>query len=661
MSPLSFKPAGERALARWLPGVGILAVSLCVKLALMYSAHRAGISFLNSDEAARLVFAKNYVETGAISSFDYFWLPLPFMVVGWLASLVNHEFFVATLIVNTLCCFGVYLFQTHSLWCVLKDRRDEAQSGGAFPLVAAILVGLTTPWQTIGSLTGFSEPLSWFGLSGAAWALLQWVRGGRGSTMLPLLTGCFLAIACYTRYEAWLAYVLVEAIVVPMAVVRMREGSPSRRAALALSALSGALVAFAPIWYWCQLNMQAYGDPLRILEFTHRFDTGLSGQARPLATVFQFLSESLARNPLLVVLVALGCMSRRWCRGYTVLFLFPLVNLLALILSVSRSGIPWMVGERALGFFSMTMVAPAALVLGAQLQALKRGLAVTAGAAAIVVAVSLNLGSLFTAPIQSVYPREILTRSAVAAAVRDRSDGRVLRIAIPGTAVWESAGYLIWPRGNDLVPIPAEWPAMSPTDRISWLEANKISILVAAFEEPVEVRTTAKQLYFPDEMVAAIKGIESRRDSIAVCTHGSLPFPPAAPLLEFLKARGGQGPKIGQWCRYLAVVTPGGLLQEGSINETSVEPNPLYYAHQRPSRDRQGLPGDYTLRLEPANYGASTVIQVGRRVWQPKLGGYYVIAFDGETGKVHDVFSSRDGGPYVCRGDDLPFFVYRFD
>ena len=324
-----------------------ICIGIVVKLILLAAGMKSGVGFATQDEVARVVYASRFGSYGDTSSFDYFWLPLQFIVVGILGRLLGSEYYVATLISNSALSVMTIAFGMLSIGQIARDdERSERDTSGIAQLIAFI-IAITTPWGTIGSLTGFAEPFAWFGVSGAILFLLISERSfARALWALPL-AGLFLAIASFSRYESWLL-----STVFPVAAILVSGGHLTSkrtvrcRSLLVVVVIGSSLVSIAPIVYWLVVQYQVSGNPLKVLEYTHRFETDAFGRASKLLTLSRFVGLSLPYSPLLAPLIAISLLPQRWNVRYAILLGLPFLQLLAIALSVTSGGIPWIMPDR---------------------------------------------------------------------------------------------------------------------------------------------------------------------------------------------------------------------------------------------------------------------------------------------------------------------------
>ena len=424
-------------------------VLFALKIVLLYSCYNHGMGFVNSDEVARVIFSKRFAETGDYSSFEYFWLPLPFMIVGLIGKLINNEYYIATIGTNTIWSFGTMCYSV--FWLLrLLSRRIIGSPFKYWSIAIGIgCVAITLPWQTIGSLSGFSEPLSWLGVVGATTVLMRMEEVRKSGDLRAIWVGFLLAVANFTRYECW----VITAFMIPILFWLGRPTSKmnTRGVMQLLPAVLASLVAIAPIVFWIYVNQREFGDPLRMLEFTHRFETSLVGESNSIATMISFLKLSVATNPLLLIMVALCACLRMGSLKNLIQFMLPLASLVMILFSVSMKGIPWMVGERTLALYCFWFFCPAFDFLTDRMSARPKLLL-----GVCILFTIINLTCLRAMPLESAYTKQLLAREVVQHLNKKLPQGRRPKIAFLGADAYEDAMYLIWPVIGDFIPLPAD-------------------------------------------------------------------------------------------------------------------------------------------------------------------------------------------------------------
>lgn len=623
-----------------------------------------GAYFLSHDEVSRLIYARDFAETGSIASYDHTWPPGQFAVVGTVGRWLGGAHGTAMGLVNTAACLLAVLAGYTAVFAALRWEGLAHWAAGGTALGAGVLA-LSAPWQSFFSVMGFAEPMAWGGMMGATAGVVWATRGGQAFMAGAALMAVALIPATLSRYEAWLFAVLAVGALGAVGAWRFPEESKRGRWIMGAAFLAAAVLVAGPVLWWLSVQARELGDWRRPLDLTHRFVTDPVGRAEGFRTSVELWRDGLVHLATLPALVVLSLCQRRWTAPRLVLTVPPLVHLGALFLRTAEGGVPWIYGPRVLGFHSMALAFPAALGAWDLVRSAGGWTRVlpVAGVYTGVLAVNL-LGT--AAPLTSGLDSHRQTNGLIRELRRESPLSSTGRIAVPAANEWDAAYPILLRETQRLLQMPAEWNTALPTAEAfaQWVTDNDVGLVLWPDPLPEALLEAAGTVATrgPEMPAGRLADLQRQGAALAVLTAGKQFDVPGA-ILSAARGAGLEGPAPAPWVRYAAVIPD----EEGRV--------PPYEAAQAGTNDghwlihrtwprgpidqRHGLPGTYLLRLDPADDGSTTVAQVGDFVLQPSRPGWYVLAFDPETGSVRDSFALYPPSPYIHRGWALPYFVYR--
>ncbi|MDX1971666.1 MAG: hypothetical protein SFY68_03945, partial [Candidatus Sumerlaeia bacterium] len=128
-------------------------------------------------------------------------------------------------------------------------------------------------------------------------------------------------------------------------------------------------------------------------------------------------------------------------------------------------------------------------------------------------------------------------------------------------------------------------------------------------------------------------------------------------------------PGDGGWCRYVGLIPPKKYKsQQFEVLQTQESDNIeqlRWMISPAPLEQRNGVPGEYPIKVQPLDYGAQSIVQIGDTHIHPQpmrdrgytFGGYHVVTFDYETGRVFEHFRLSDEGDHVQTEPGMPYYV----
>ncbi|MEQ8822127.1 MAG: hypothetical protein RLY93_17965 [Sumerlaeia bacterium] len=670
--------------------LGSLAL-LALFLLLRHEAIQAGAFFTTQDETFRVHCARLFAENGDYSSYDYTWLPLPIIVGGFLGDALGGHYYQATLLINTVLVALALLAGLGAAWVAARPHFHGRRPAVAWAGVGmGGLMALTLPWVVWASVQGFAEPFLWFGLMmGHLGAAIVCGRGAHSRRLAAgfLVAGGGVAIAACSRYEAWLYAAALGPAGALILWVQWKNASrdserrPIRWEVPAL--LLAWAAALAPVFWWMSVHWVVHGDPFYTFVGEHRVIPGPTGEAQDLRTAMELWGDSQRWLACLGILVGIVLMTPKWSLPYAALTVPPLVHLLAVLVSIGRGGIPWIFPERVFSFHALALAFPAGLAL-AQMAAGRAGaeswrktrrklwprIALASGLFLLIA--GLGVGRTMLPPI-GAYESQRVTRERVERALRHRPLQPGEFIAVPGHKglVLYDGLALAAPDPEKVIAAPLEWryplPHSAASQMQPWLRERNVAVLVLAWRLPEgDRKVLAEKTYDYAPAGERLEALRHSGDAFAVVTSGKVDFLPPEDLIGLIRERGLQGPSFqharADWIRYTALVSD----EDGTGSGTEVlhiDPTQVTnFAHQfippRPRERRNGWPGDWVAMFEPTPY-EYTLVRIGDS--SLKIGtrpGWHVIAFDAQSGTVHDRFWF-DGDPRFAREHGAePYLVY---
>ena len=237
-----------------------------------------GFRAVSDDDYARLVIAQRFAETPSLDPSGTSWLPVPFWTYGSVLALFGPSLGVAR---ATALVLGVF-----SALCVLVAARWlGATRTGA---LAAAFVASVLPWSAwLGAATVPEAPTAGLVVLGMA-SLSSSNRKRRA------LGAAALALACFSRYEAWPVAVL-------FGVLTAVDARRKRSWELAVP----AFVAVLPIALWLAHGAVRHDDALFFWRRVASYKHALGEKATLAGRVFEPLGALVRELPLLAVTAAL--------------------------------------------------------------------------------------------------------------------------------------------------------------------------------------------------------------------------------------------------------------------------------------------------------------------------------------------------------------------
>jgi hypothetical protein len=247
-----------------------------------------GFRAVSDDDYARLVIAQRFAEMPSLDPSGTSWLPVPFWTYGSVVALFGTSLGVAR---ATALVLGVF----STLSVLVAARWLGATRTGA---LAAALVASLLPWSAwLGAATLPEAPTA--GLVVLGMASLS------SSTLHRRAPGAAaLALACFSRYEAW-----------PVAVVFGFLTAVDARRKHSWSLAVPAFVAVLPIAAWLAHGAVRHDDALFFWRRVASYKHALGGETTLAGRVVEPLGALASELPLLAVTAAL--LFRRVFKGST--------------------------------------------------------------------------------------------------------------------------------------------------------------------------------------------------------------------------------------------------------------------------------------------------------------------------------------------------------
>ncbi len=654
---------------------GVLLLSIF--LVLQQIAASRGLAFNSGDEFARLSYARNYAEKGDWSSFNYVWLPLPFIVIGKLARWINNEYWIATRIVHSTLCFLGVLAGWLATWVVAHDSRsNREQITGKIGASLGALLATTSPWTIFGAILGFAEPFAWFALAGATSGFVLATKPGWRFVTGCLIAGFSIGIGAGSRYEIWVLSVLYLPIVAFIFLCQWRmnlwHSVQGKWKIFALAGvLLGAILAITPMAWWISIYQEHYHDPFRMFESTHRFESDSLGVIRPTESVVAMFRFGLAQTFFLTAFLLIAALPRKWSLGTFILFAIPAGHLLVMIVSSMKSGIAWVVPERTLGGHTLMLAFPASLVIARRLipglwafSWKNRALAFLAWMAPVGVML-ISQTFLATNPIENSNRRGIATHQELTEVLEHKHLGDGEKIALPAGDTMSESNLLIWPIQRDVLSLPFDWQGQSPEAQLQWIVNNNVALVVTDEFLAPEVATAAAKMHHPNRIENVLLQVEKEHLAMGIITVGKLGFGFPQALQDYVQTRQLTGPQPNPWIRYSALIAANSSNAEcferqhsdgnASIKDLHLEIN------ERPAEIRSGWPDDYAIWLSPGDYYVSSMMLIGHVTFQPRgEAGYYVVVFRPENGETVRYFGLTDASGFITEDSGRAALIYDF-
>jgi len=255
-----------------------------------------GFRAVSDDDYARIVIAQRFAETPSLDPSGTSWLPVPFWTYGGVMALFGGSLGVAR---ATALVLGIL-----STLCVLVAARwlGASRTGG----LAAAFVASILPWSAwLGAATVPEAPT-------AALVVLGMASLSSSNRKRRALGAAALALACFSRYEAWPVAVL-------FGVLTAVDARRNRSWSLAVP----AFVAVLPIALWLAHGAVRHDDALffwrRVASYKHALGEQPSLASRvfePLGALVRELPLLAATSTLLIRRVTTGSSLAPYSRGF---------------------------------------------------------------------------------------------------------------------------------------------------------------------------------------------------------------------------------------------------------------------------------------------------------------------------------------------------------
>jgi hypothetical protein len=237
-----------------------------------------GFRAVSDDDYARLVIAQRFAETPSLDPSGTSWLPVPFWAYGSVLALFGGSLGVAR---ATALVLGVL----STLSVLVSARWLGATRAGA---LAAAFVASLLPWSAwLGAATVPEAPT-------AGLVVLGMASLSASTLHRRALGAAALALACFSRYEAWPVAVLF-GVMTAVDARRKRSGS------LAVP----AFVAVLPIALWLAHGAVRHDDALFFWKRVASYKHALGVETTLAERVFEPLGALVRELPLLAVTAAL--------------------------------------------------------------------------------------------------------------------------------------------------------------------------------------------------------------------------------------------------------------------------------------------------------------------------------------------------------------------
>jgi hypothetical protein len=655
-------PATLRSVLQFL---ALALLVLAIRHLALRTSLNAGLFPTSADELSRLWYARHFIGTGAYDTFGHTWLPLPIWTSGWFGAFLGGDYLRAVLLTNSFACLACTLLVVGIVQLTTGSSR--------WAFVAGVLAALQ-PWQIFLSGMAYSENHLWLGLmmAHAALVVLPCCSTLTGRLVVGLLGSVGVTVAVLSRYEAW-PYVAGYPLGVGVLVWAIGIDPVRRRLPVALVvATVAALLPVAAVGWWMAVHLNHYGDPLRPLRLTHWFPTDGLGRSQPFETPLALLAQATRHNPLILPLLLLALLQPRWSPKIIAVTAPPVFYLLLLTLLSVRSGIPWVFGERTLGFAGFALI-PAAVVSMAGHWTLA-GEAETPWSRRSPIALVLLGGILLSLlsilhPPRTPYEKARVTARSLARILEREplEDGTTIAIDGGGDLLTDERA-LIFPHTSRLLSIPAEYnqpltPEMQE-DLLAWLRESRASIWLSP--RPPHPSPEISSVRTPPWLRGRLETAIDRGDAVLLFTIGHPHVALPQEVRDQLTRLGLQGPPAtGDAYRYLALGTPQQFAEARFEQVQSELALPVHQLHRtiqpRPAAERAGLPGHYLLHLQPEDGQQQAVITVGRESFRPPpyRHSLYAVTFNPTSGRVSNYLAVSDDGWFAHESESLPYHVIR--